>query len=66
MLVGRALLGSAGDPEILASATLWFASGLAMSVLVLVGAPETRMRVSAFALASGHGGFCLLAWLVLG
>ncbi|NVB39217.1 hypothetical protein G6O69_15345 [Pseudenhygromyxa sp. WMMC2535] len=64
VLVGRALLGSGGDPELLASATFWFATGLAMSVLVLLGAPEARMRVGAFALAGGHGSLCMLAYLV--
>lgn len=65
VLVGRALLSSHDDPELLASATFWFASGLAMSVLVLLGAPETRMRIGAVALAGGHGAACVLAWLVL-
>ncbi|MCA9697015.1 MAG: hypothetical protein KC431_05795 [Myxococcales bacterium] len=66
LLVGRALLGSGGDPEILASATIWFATGLSMSVLVMLGAPETRMRLGAFALAGGHGALGLLAHLVGG
>jgi hypothetical protein len=31
-----------------------------MSVLVLLGAPETRMRVAALALAGGHGSLAAL------
>ncbi|KIG17231.1 hypothetical protein DB30_03544 [Enhygromyxa salina] len=63
VLVGRALLSADGDPELIEVATLWLGAGLAMSVLVLLGAPEKRMRVAAFALASGHGSLGLLAWI---
>lgn len=63
VLVGQALLSGAGDAELLESAFFWFVGGLSMSVLVLVGAPETRMRVGAFALASGHGALGLLVLL---
>jgi len=64
VFVGRALLSTDGDPELIEVAMLWFGAGLSMSVLVLVGAPETRMRVAAFALASGHGSLAALAWVV--
>lgn len=64
VLVGRALLSADGDPELVEVATLWLGAGLSMSVLVLLGAPEKRMRVAAFALASGHGSLGLLAWIV--
>jgi hypothetical protein len=62
--VGQALLSADGDPELVEVALLWFAAGLTMSVMVLLGAPETRMRVAAFALASGHGSLAALAWVV--
>jgi hypothetical protein len=62
--VGQALLSADGDPELVEVALLWFVAGLTMSVMVLVGAPETRMRVAAFALASGHGSLAALAWVV--
>jgi hypothetical protein len=62
--VGQALLSADGNPEVVEVALLWFAAGLTMSVMVLVGAPETRMRVAAFALASGHGSLAALAWVV--
>ena len=65
VLVGRALLSPDGDPELIEAAMLWFGAGLSMSVLVLLGAPETRMRVAAFALAGGHGSFAALAWIVI-
>lgn len=65
VLVGQALLGTNGDPELIEAAMLWFGAGLSMSVLVLLGAPEARMRVAAFALASGHGSLATLAWLVI-
>jgi hypothetical protein len=64
VLVGRALLAADGDPELVEVAVLWFVAGLSMSVLVLLGAPEKRMRVAAFALASGHGSLAALAWVV--
>jgi hypothetical protein len=63
--VGQALLSPVGDPELIGSALLWFGAGLAMSVLVLIGAPELRMRMAAFALASGHGTLAALTWLVV-
>jgi hypothetical protein len=62
--VGQALLSANGNPELVEVALLWFATGLMMSVMVLLGAPETRMRVAAFALASGHGSLAALAWVV--
>lgn len=64
VLVGRALLSADGDPELIEAALLWFGAGLSMSVLVLLGAPEPRMRVAAFALAGGHGSLAALAWIV--
>jgi hypothetical protein len=64
ILVGQALLSADGNPELVEVALLWFAAGLTMSVMVLIGAPETRMRVAAFALASGHGSLAALAWVV--
>lgn len=63
LLVGRALLSADGDPELIGAALLWFGAGLSMSVLVLLGAPEQRLRVAAFALASGHGSLAALAWI---
>lgn len=63
VLVGRALLSADGDPELVGAALLWFAAGLSMSVLVLLGASEKRMRVAALALASGHGSLAALAWI---
>lgn len=63
VLVGRAMLSADGDPELVGAALMWFASGLSMSVLVLLGAPEKRMRLAAFALASGHGSLAALAWV---
>jgi hypothetical protein len=65
LLVGRALLSADGDPELVEVATLWLGAGLSMSVLVLLGAPEPRMRVAAFALAGGHGSLALLAWIAV-
>jgi hypothetical protein len=62
--VGQALLSADGNPELVEVALLWFAAGLTMSVMVLLGAPEKRMRVAAFALASGHGSLAALAWVV--
>jgi hypothetical protein len=62
--VGQALLSADGDPELVEVALLWFAAGLTMSVMVLLGAPEKRMRLAAFALASGHGSLAALAWVV--
>jgi hypothetical protein len=62
--VGQALLSADGDPELVEVALLWFAAGLTMSVMVLLGAPEARMRFAAFALASGHGSLAALAWVV--
>lgn len=62
--VGQALLSADGNPELVEVALMWFAAGLTMSVMVLLGAPETRMRVAAFALASGHGSLAALAWVV--
>lgn len=62
--VGRALLSADGNPELVEVALSWFAAGLMMSVVVLLGAPEKRMRVAAFALASGHGSLAALAWVV--
>ena len=63
VLVGRALLSADGDPELVEAALLWFPLGLSMSVLVLLGAPEKRMRVAAVALAGGHGSLAALAWV---
>jgi hypothetical protein len=63
VLVGQALLTADGDPELVGAALMWFAAGLSMSVLVLLGAPEKRMRLAAFALASGHGSLAALAWV---
>jgi hypothetical protein len=63
VLVGRELLSADGDPELISAALIWFSAGLSMSVLVLVGAPETRMRLAAFALAGGHGSLAALAWV---
>ncbi|HLT35182.1 MAG TPA: hypothetical protein VK034_02830, partial [Enhygromyxa sp.] len=63
VLVGRALLSADGDPELVGAALLWFVAGLSMSTLVLIGAPEKRMRLAAFALASGHGSLAALAWV---
>jgi hypothetical protein len=63
VLVGRALLSADGDPELVGAAVLWFAVGLSMSVLVLLGAPEKRMRFAAVALAGGHGSLAALAWI---
>lgn len=63
VLVGRALLSADGDPELVGAALIWFAAGLSMSMLVLIGAPEQRMRLAAFALASGHGSLAALAWI---
>ncbi len=63
VLVGRALLSADGDPELVGAALLWFSIGLSMSVLVLLGAPDKRMRVAAFALAGGHGSLAALAWV---
>ena len=65
VLVGRALLSADGDPELVEAAVLWFGAGLSMSVLVLLGAPEKRMRLAAFALAGGHGSLAALAWVAL-
>ena len=63
VLVGRALLSADGDPELVGAALMWFGVGLSMSVLVLLGAPDKRMRVAAVALAGGHGSFAALAWV---
>jgi len=63
VLVGRALLSADGDPELVGAALLWFAAGWSMSVLVLLGASEKRMRVAALALAGGHGSLAALAWI---
>lgn len=63
VLVGRALLSADGDPELVEAALLWFGVGLSMSVLVLLGAPEKRMRLAAVALAGGHGSLAALAWV---
>jgi hypothetical protein len=63
VLVGRALLSADGDPELVGAALLWFGVGLSMSVLVLLGAPEKRMRLAAVALAGGHGSLAALAWV---
>jgi hypothetical protein len=65
VLVGRALLSAEGDPELVGAALLWFSVGLSMSVLVLLGAPEKRMRVAAVALAGGHGTLAALAWITV-
>jgi hypothetical protein len=65
VLVGQALLGEGGSPgaELWLSATLsWFVLGLAMAGVVLLTAPETRMRRAAFALAGSHGALALLVW----
>lgn len=63
VLVGRALLSADGDPELVGAALIWFAIGCSMSVLVLLGAADKRMRVAALALASGHGSLAALAWI---
>jgi hypothetical protein len=63
VLVGQALLSADGDPELVGAALIWFAAGCSMSVLVLLGAVEKRMRVAALALASGHGSLAALAWI---
>jgi hypothetical protein len=63
VLFGRALLSADGDPELVGAALLWFAIGWSMSVLVLMGASEKRLRVAALALASGHGSLAALAWI---
>ena len=65
VIVGRALLSAEGDPELVGLALTYLAAGLSMSVLVLLSAPETRMRVAAFALASGHGSLAALAWVAI-
>ncbi|MFV8755197.1 hypothetical protein ACNOYE_32005 [Nannocystaceae bacterium ST9] len=65
VLVGRALLGEGrapGDELWLSATLLWFGIGLAMASVVLLTAPETRMRRAAFALASSHGALALLVW----
>jgi hypothetical protein len=65
VLVGRALLSAEGDPELVGAALIWFSLGLSMSVLVLLGAPEKRMRMAAVALAGGHGSLAALAWITV-
>lgn len=65
VIVGRALLSAEGDPEMVELALTYLAAGLSMSVLVLLSAPETRMRVAAFALASGHGSLAALVWVAI-
>lgn len=65
MLVGLALLGEGGSPgaELVQDSMLsWFVLGLAMAGVVLLTAPETRMRRAAFALAGSHGTLALLVW----
>jgi hypothetical protein len=65
VLVGRALLGDGGssiDDLWLDSSFAWFVVGLAMASVVLLTAPETRMRRAAFALAGSHGAMALLVW----
>lgn len=67
VLAGRALLGEGeGSFEalVLDSLLIWFALGLGMAIVVLLSAPERRMRLAALALASGHGVLGLLAWSV--
>ncbi len=63
VLVGRALMSADGDPELVGAALIWVFVGLSMSVLVLLGAPEKRMRLAALALAGGHGSLAALAWV---
>lgn len=63
VLVGRALLSADGDPELVGAALVWFAAGMSMSVLVLLGASEPRLRVAAVALAGSHGSLAALAWV---
>lgn len=65
VLAGRALLGEGGAPgdELwLRSTLLWFVLGSAMASVVLITAPELRMRRAAFALAGSHGALALLVW----
>jgi hypothetical protein len=65
VLVGRALFVDGGSPldELwLESTFTWFVLGLAMAGVVLLTAPETRMRRAAFALAGSHGAMALLVW----
>lgn len=65
VLVGRALLGDGASPgaELWLDSTLaWFVLGLALACVVLITAPETRMRRAAFALAGSHGALALLVW----
>lgn len=61
---GHGLLASEGPPTFVERAPLVFAIGLAMSVLVVLRAPEPRMRAAALALAGGHGALGLLAYLI--
>lgn len=63
VLAGRALLGEGtgpGDELWLGSMLQWFVIGLAMAGVVLLTAPEPRMRRAAFALAGSHGALALL------
>jgi hypothetical protein len=65
VLVGRALFGDGGSPgdELwLESTFTWFVVGLALAGVVLLTAPEPRMRRAAFVLAGSHGAMALLVW----
>jgi len=61
VVVGRALLSADGDPELVELSVLYLSAGLSMSLLVMLSAPEARMRLAALALAGGHGSLAALA-----
>lgn len=61
VVVGQALLSADGDPELVELAVVYLSAGLSMSLLVMLSAPEARMRIAALALAGGHGSLAALA-----
>lgn len=70
IVVGRGLFGLDSGLELawfddawFEHALAWLIAGLALAGLVLLSAPEARLRRAAFVLAGAHGSLALLVWV---
>jgi hypothetical protein len=63
-LAGRAFLGDGADPSLAAWLEPAFITGLTLAALVVLLAPERRLRLAGLALAAAHGTAAVLGVVV--